>query len=258
MAESALSFPWSNSTVSVSVIDTTMWIAGLPPTYFMGPQIEGFDALNSVAYSFLITHDDGTNVVFDLGAPKNYAEDLPPAVAAQIDGWGEAGVEFNIDLYVSEILRKGCVDLDTIDAVIWSHTHWDHIGKPSLFPSSTDLILGPGTLDFFGAGYPLNETSPYRARELEGRDVKEIEFADDATRIGGLQSYDYFGDGSFYLLATPGHEVGQLNGLARVTKNPDTFILLGADTVRMPQSHAPDRSRTSQNPCVRKQTLTSV
>lgn len=40
---------------------------------------------------------------------------------------------------------------------------------------------------------------------------------------------DYFGDGSFYLLDTPGHAVGHLGGLVRTTKNPDTFVFLGGD-----------------------------
>jgi hypothetical protein len=40
-----------------------------------------------------------------------------------------------------------------------------------------------------------------------GREVKEIEFTPGGLTIGGLPTYDYFGDGSLYLLNTPGVSV---------------------------------------------------
>jgi glyoxylase-like metal-dependent hydrolase (beta-lactamase superfamily II) len=73
--------------------------------------------------------------------------------------------------------------------------------------------------------------SPYLARDLVNRTVTEVPFPDDALRIGGLAAYDYFGDGSFYLLETPGHEIGQISALARVTSKPPSFIYLGGDSV---------------------------
>lgn len=61
-----------------------------------------------------------------------------------------------------------------------------------------------------------------------GREVREIDFEGPNTlRIGQLRAVDFFGDGSFYLLDTPGHTIGHLAGLARTT--PDTFILMGGD-----------------------------
>ncbi|KAH6959602.1 hypothetical protein BKA56DRAFT_647938 [Ilyonectria sp. MPI-CAGE-AT-0026] len=225
MAPLSVDLPWSNSTVSVSIIDTTLALNGMPPENFIGPNIKGWDALNAVAYSFLVTHGD-SNVLFDLGAPKNWAEDLPPSHVADIQ----------------QLIEGGSVSLDTIDAAIWSHHHWDHIGRPSLFPSSTELILGPGTLEKFGAGWPVNETSPYLAREFSCRIVTEIEFPEDAPRIGGLHAHDYFGDGSFYLLEASGHEYGQLNGLARVTTNPETYIYMGADAYHHASQLRPSES----------------
>lgn len=40
---------------------------------------------------------------------------------------------------------------------------------------------------------------------------------------------DFFGDGSFYLIGTPGHTLGHISGLVRTTSNPDTFVVLGGD-----------------------------
>lgn len=40
---------------------------------------------------------------------------------------------------------------------------------------------------------------------------------------------DYFGDGSLYLLDTPGHSPGHLGALVRTTVAPPTFLFLGGD-----------------------------
>lgn len=63
-----------------------------------------------------------------------------------------------------------------------------------------------------------------------GRHLREIDFdGADSLQIGRFRAFDYFGDGSFYLLDSPGHAVGHLCGLARTTTSPSTFILLGGD-----------------------------
>lgn len=54
-----------------------------------------------------------------------------------------------------------------------------------------------------------------------------FEQSHNVLQIGGFRAFDLFGDGSFYLLDTPGHAIGHLAGLARTTS--DTFILMGGD-----------------------------
>jgi glyoxylase-like metal-dependent hydrolase (beta-lactamase superfamily II) len=66
--------------------------------------------------------------------------------------------------------------------------------------------------------------NPYR-----GRHFREINFEESPLQIGPFRAFDFFGDGSFYLLDTPGHAIGHLAGLARTTTSPDTFILMGGD-----------------------------
>lgn len=63
-----------------------------------------------------------------------------------------------------------------------------------------------------------------------GRILQEITFNDLGVKeIGPFRACDYFGDGSLYLLDTPGHAVGHLSALVRTTSNPETFIFLGGD-----------------------------
>jgi hypothetical protein len=64
---------------------------------------------------------------------------------------------------------------------------------------------------------------------LSGRELREITFQESqhTLQIGQFRAFDLFGDGSFYLLDTPGHAIGHLAGLARTS--PDTFIFMGGD-----------------------------
>lgn len=127
-----------------------------------------------------------------------------------------------------------------------SHHHWDHTGDPSTFPASTDLIVGPGFKASFLPGYPDDPTSPVSKSAYEGRNLREVSFAQEPKLVlGRCDALDFFGDGSFYLLDTPGHAVGHMCGLARTTaasssssSSPEnekggeeeaTFIFLGGD-----------------------------
>jgi hypothetical protein len=69
----------------------------------------------------------------------------------------------------------------------------------------------------------------YLSLTFRGRELREITFEEiqNTLQIGSFRAFDLFGDGSFYLLDTPGHAIGHLAGLARTT--PDTFIFMGGD-----------------------------
>ncbi len=129
---------------------------------------------------------------------------------------------------VREQLEDNGVDGKSIEGIIWSHWHWDHTGDPSTFEKSTALIVGPGFKDNFTPGYPKNQDAPIRESDYEGRELREIKF-NQGLKIGRFEAFDYFGDGSFYLLDSPGHAIGHMCGLARVTNNPSSFIFMGGD-----------------------------
>ena len=116
-----------------------------------------------------------------------------------------------------------------IEAVIWSHNHFDHIGDVSRFPHSTDLIVGPGVRAASWPGWPRNPDAIVLDCDAEGRLVREVLF-NSGLKIGRFDAHDFFGDGSFYLLDAPGHSVGHMCGLARVTSaSVSSFVLMGAD-----------------------------
>lgn len=214
----ALNIPDSSSTVSVSVIETTSRIIAKTSVVVV-PHIEGHDEFNCPCYSFLIQHGaTGKQVLFDLGirkdpenfSPKTYAFTKVMTISAECN--------------VSDILGEKTSE---IDAIIWSHHHFDHIGDPSPFPPSTKLVVGQGFKNEFLPGYPANPDSWIKEIDYAGRELIEVDFTRAGLRLGQYDALDYFGDGSFYLLDCPGHTVAHMMGLARTT--PDSFVLMAAD-----------------------------
>lgn len=136
---------------------------------------------------------------------------------------------------VADTLESHAIDLASIHGIIFSHWHFDHVGDATRFPKSSRLIVGPGFKKACLPGYPTNPDSQLCEDGFEGRDLEELEFEASDLRISGLRALDWFGDGSFYLLNTPGHAVGHISALARATSaglntsSDDTFIFLAGD-----------------------------
>ena len=101
--------------------------------------------------------------------------------------------------------------------------------------------MGPGTKSAFFPGWPFRPEAPVLASAFAQRKVDELSFDATEVSIGGMCALDYFGDGSFYLLDAPGHAVGHLNGLARTSVAPDTFILFAGDAALHGSQYRPSR-----------------
>lgn len=229
----SLNLPPSSNTCEVSLINTTCDMT-LPTISLIGPTIKGHEDLNLPTYAFYVQNRRlNKRILFDLGTRKDWWN-LPPGVVSAILSKGVSGLRIEKD--VSDILKEGGVDLNTIDAVVWSHFHWDHIGNIQLFPKSVDVVVGSPFKKSFLPGYPTGKDSPFWEADFEGRNIQEIEF-DDSLKIGKFRAHDYFGDGSFYLLDVPGHAPGHISALVRTT--PDTFVFLGGDVCHYPGAYRP-------------------
>jgi hypothetical protein len=130
---------------------------------------------------------------------------------------------------VVDILNSASVPLSSVNSIIWSHYHIDHVGDPSLFPLSTSLIVGPGfkSNPKLYPGFPKNPDAYTLQDAFEGRDLIELDFSASQLRVSGLRAIDWFEDGSFYLLEAPGHTIEHIMGLARTSE--DNFLLLAGD-----------------------------
>lgn len=192
---------------------------------------------------FLIQHislrdNKCTRIVFDLGVKKDVSQYVP--------GLHEHISQrhpLNTLPDVRESLLLGGLDsTKDINTVILSHTHWDHIGTPTDFCSS-QFIVGAGTLDLFQHGAPH-----YPAQMFDGDLLPEdrtLELLPTSPSSNDIQHahkqmmhrwtsfscfpnvIDFFGDGSMYIVDSPGHLQGHVNLLCRISANK--WVYLGGD-----------------------------
>ncbi|OJD33079.1 n-acyl homoserine lactonase [Diplodia corticola] len=272
-----LNIPPSTSTVSVSVIDTGVRLS-LPAAHFLHPPISPPKArVTGPAYAFLVTHQSsGAKLLFDLSVRKDHTSGFAPAVQRLVDDpasefwvrWVETDSVASASASaaagevsgergerqgevaarprdVVDVLEAAGVDVAAgeVEAVVWSHAHFDHTGDVTRFPAEkTKLVVGPGFREAFGEGWPRVEEAPVKGVEWEGRELVEVRF-EGAGRIGRFRARDWWGDGSFYLLDTPGHAVGHLCGLARVragaAAGEEAFVFMGGDCAHHPAQFRP-------------------
>ncbi|KAK7025179.1 Metallo-beta-lactamase superfamily protein [Favolaschia claudopus] len=236
-----LGIPTSSQTVDVRIFNVgNLSFAGGAHTIFH-PVLPGHQDNAIPMYAFLVEHKASQKrVVFDLGMRKD-----PLNLAPSLQDFFTSGtIQLEEHKDITEQLQAGGISLASIDSVIWSHAHLDHTGDMSKFPNTTRLVIGSETDT---ETYPEFPNATLLASDFAGRNVTKIDFTTANLTFSGLKAQDFFGDGSFYLLDTPGHLPGHLAALARVT--PTTFILLGGDTFHHVGEARPQPALQQNFPC---------
>lgn len=104
-SSSQVAIPPSNSTVTLSVVDTTSWAYKLPCSDLFLPRFPGLETFDICSLAFLITHND-RHVLFDLGIKKNW-ENLIPGTVSRLK---ESGTVVKVEKELVDILRDGGID----------------------------------------------------------------------------------------------------------------------------------------------------
>lgn len=113
----SIGLPKSNSTCTVSILDTTAEIT-VPPSMLVEPEIPGHKWLNLPDYSFHIKHDaSGAELIFDMGIRVDWQNSVPAIV--DLCGNHVPGMKVTED--VPDLLTKGGVKLENLKAFILSH-----------------------------------------------------------------------------------------------------------------------------------------
>ncbi|KAF7327361.1 Metallo-beta-lactamase superfamily protein [Mycena kentingensis (nom. inval.)] len=219
----AFGIPESNAVVDIKAFNVASFTLNNLTRVFLSPVLPGRESLKLPITAFLVEHKPSKKkFMFDLGMRKD-PENLSPAFAQL---FSSKAITFEPFKDITELLTDAKIPLESIETVVWSHGHFDHIGDMSKWPKGRNIVVSSQTdLSIF----PDNQNSDLQASDLDGHKVVKIDLASSNLTIGGMKAVDKFGDGSFYLLDAPGHLAGHMIALARVT--PTTFIILGGDTL---------------------------
>ena len=150
------------------------------------------------------------------------------------------------DREAHEILSQdGEVLSKDIDHIVLSHLHWDHVGDTKNYKNA-EVISGPGSKAVAVPGYPTLPNSPFNEDTiLNAAKYRELSYENDKWQSLGPfpKVIDFFGDGSFYIIDTPGHMKGHLGSLART--GPEEFVFMGGDCCHHRRLLVDDRAEIS-------------
>jgi glyoxylase-like metal-dependent hydrolase (beta-lactamase superfamily II) len=129
------------------------------------------------------------------------------------------------DKDVLDRLVEGGFDLSTIETLVLSHHHFDHIGDIDALPPQVSVVCGPGTLEEMRPGYPDDQEATWWSRWFKDRKFLEMPSTNASKGWDGPiadcvnpqevernweklgchdHAVDWFGDGSLWLVDTPG------------------------------------------------------
>lgn len=133
----------------------------------------------------------------------------------------------------AELISKHGFDPASLKGIIWSHCHVDHYGNLDDYPTHVPVYVGEGSLSWLNGGdeaegglasFPSHFlTGGWKYTEI-GASNKQFK----KTSIGPFEeAWDFFGDGSAYIIKAEGHCPGHLCLLVRVNDNGDWALLAG-------------------------------
>lgn len=167
--------------------------------------------------AFLIKHGDST-LLFDTGlgsqVAQQYKQDMPH--------WARPFFKYNEPVVTarSQLDQAGVAP---VQAIVISHSHWDHASGLGDFPGATvsvpaaelDVIHHAG--DGFGGAWPSQVNVP--GIKWQTFEFKPVPFE------GFAASLDWYGDGSVVLVPLYGHTPGSVGAFVKVDSGRRYFLV---------------------------------
>lgn len=160
----------------------------------------------------VLKHPTHGTVFFDTGIPQ------------ELQAKGVVPKKYMGTLERNVVMKDIIAEAGAPDAVFISHMHADHIlGLPDIAVGTT-VYVGPGEWELRGGGHGLLHRT--LVATLGDHAFTELAFEGEEAGFQGV--FDVWGDGSLFVLYTPGHTPGSISLVARTTQGP---MLFTGDTV---------------------------
>lgn len=174
--------------------------------------------------SFLLRHTKNNDtLVFDLGIRK----DLQSFTPEYLERIRQMTFICTVPKDAVDSLAQGGLAPTDIKHVCVSHIHFDHIGDPVHFPTSTFLV-GAGAQPLIENGYPHDPKSLYHSSLFPRERTRYLDPSDWPPLGPFPHAFDFYGDGSVYIVdAGSGHVAGHINVLARTSPDGGWIYLAG-------------------------------
>ena len=184
--------------------------------------LPGGDVLRSPCLAYAVRHPSAGTILLDTGmhpdASENLRRDFGILMSSLFRNLRPADEAFD------EQLRALSIVPETVEQVIMTHLHFDHTSGTRLLPKAEFTC---SRQEWAATRKRLAATKGYIRHHLppESR-MRFLDFDREGEAFGVFsRTIDLLGDGSVRLISTPGHTVGHLSVLLRLTQGSQVLVV---------------------------------
>ena len=180
------------------------------------------DVLRSLCLAFAVRHPSAGTILIDTGMHPDARTDLRRDFGVLMGSLFRALRP--ADEAFDEQLRALSIVPDTVEQVIMTHLHVDHTSGMRLLPKAAFTCSRE---EWAAARKRLAATKGYIRHHLPSETrIRMLDFDEDGEAYGPFsRTIDLLGDGSVRVIFTPGHTVGHLSVLLRLTQGRQVLVV---------------------------------
>jgi glyoxylase-like metal-dependent hydrolase (beta-lactamase superfamily II) len=176
--------------------------------------------------AFLVHHPGAGPLLVDTGLHPSVAV-KPTSNLGRVSAYVFKDLEMRPEQAVSAQLRARGIAAAQIGTVVMTHLHTDHASAIAEFPDATFVVSSAE----WAAATDQGVLHGYVRRQFDHAfDYRTLDFdgPETASFSGFGRTYDLFGDGSVRVAFTPGHTLGHMSVILRLSERE---VLLAGDAI---------------------------